>query len=181
MITLEELEKGFARSNPTNLRFFHTAQVVFPKTTPNQIKLGHVHCQRLNKAIFFEWRTFCVDPCDNSAARWLHLRALSTDEEETVSPCSVYEHLSWDKWNVNQAPVHRCFLPGGDRDAFWWCSSVVPALLWVHWEYFCPFTSPHPFTPFQIPRLITISSTPQLCLFSAFASWCWSLAQKGSY
>lgn len=41
------------------------------------------------------------------------------------------------------------------QDAFRWCGSVVPGLLWVHWEYFVllPTHPLHPLAPLQIPPL----------------------------
>lgn len=87
--------------------------------------------------------------------------ALTTDEGATVGACSLDEHLSQDKWNVSQALVHRCVLPGGAGDAFWWRSSVVPALLWLHWEYFVLLPL-HISDPLTINDFFPLHS--QLCL-----------------
>lgn len=107
------------------------------KLQKTKIKYSRVHCQRPNKLPSSVTDVCFVHSCGTPA--WgdnFICRALTTDEGATVGACSLDEHLSQDKWNVSQALVHRCVLPGEAGDAFWRCISVVPALLWLHWEYF---------------------------------------------
>lgn len=100
-----------ARSSRTRLLFFLPSFKKTPRLNT------HVYCQRRNKSPIFASGPFCVPP---PSGRQHHSRALATDEAETAEAVfAAYEHLSPDKWNVSQAPVHRCVFPReASQDAF---------------------------------------------------------------
>lgn len=118
-----------------------------------KIKHSHVHCQRLNKLPFFMSDVrFVRGVWDVGVGEITSFPSFRPRmRRRQFRPCSAYEHLSWDKWNVSQAPVHRCFFPRGEPRCFpvmqLRCSRPTLGALGI----FCPFTPLHPLAPFQIP------------------------------
>lgn len=100
---------SLARSSRTRVTPPHSSHQ--PHKT--KIKHSHVHCQRLNKLPFFMSDVrFVRGTWDAGVGEITSFPSFRPRmRRRQFRPCSVYEHLSRDKWNVSQAPVHRCFFP----------------------------------------------------------------------